>query len=102
MPPRDRSAGRDVHFYDASYPTIELGGLILTNGVTNRNFYSMLDILVAPTLPLLVHEDQSFFFLQGNDGSRLEKNDDPLQPGKYYIVAAGGFLSLFLSPVTKS
>ena len=57
MPPRDRSAGRDVHFYAASYPTIELGGLILTNGVTNRNFYSMLDILVAPTLPLLVHED---------------------------------------------
>ena len=39
----DRSAGRNVHIYDARDPDVVLGGLTLTNGVTNANFYSMVE-----------------------------------------------------------
>ena len=42
--PINRLRGRNVHIYDAKNPTVVLGGLILSNGVTNRNLYSMLDI----------------------------------------------------------
>ncbi|KAF1808661.1 hypothetical protein P152DRAFT_462221 [Eremomyces bilateralis CBS 781.70] len=81
MVPRDRSEGRDVHVYDANDSTTVLGGLVLTNGVTNSNFYSMVDILVLFT---------SCFELQ-HEETKVERNDDPLQPGKYYIIAAGPF-----------
>ncbi|KAF1811697.1 hypothetical protein P152DRAFT_507894 [Eremomyces bilateralis CBS 781.70] len=65
MTPRDRSRGRDVHIYDASDRNTVLGGLILTNSITNANFLSMVEILVL--------------------------NDSKLQPGKYYITAADPF-----------
>ncbi|TGZ78515.1 hypothetical protein EX30DRAFT_350917 [Ascodesmis nigricans] len=41
----NRSAGRNIHLYDANDPDTELGGLILTNGVTNANFYSRVEII---------------------------------------------------------
>lgn len=41
MSAANRSAGREVHIYDANDPATVLGRLILTNGVTNANFYSM-------------------------------------------------------------
>lgn len=78
MPPRNRSLGRDVHIYDAKDPAATLGGLILTNGVTNNNFYSMVEILVIFA---------SSFELRDGDDTKIEKNDDPLRPGKYYIHA---------------
>jgi hypothetical protein len=31
----------------------------------------------------------STFFLRDENGKKVEKDDDPLQPGKYYIVATG-------------
>jgi hypothetical protein len=82
MPPIDRSGGRNVHIYDAKNPTIVLGGLILSNGVTNANFYSMIEILIIFT---------STFFLQDKDGTKIEKDDYPLQPGKFYVIATGEF-----------
>ena len=42
----DRSGGRNVHIYDTKDPDVVLGGLILTNGVTNANFYSMIEIFL--------------------------------------------------------
>ena len=42
----DRSEGRDVHPYNPSVPTKPLGGLILINGITNANFYAMVEIFV--------------------------------------------------------
>ena len=39
------SAERNVHIYDPPDPDTVLGGLILTDGVTNANFYSMIEIL---------------------------------------------------------
>ena len=95
MPPINRSGGRNVHIYDANNPTVELGGLILSNGVTNANFYSMVEILIIFT---------SSFFLQDETGTRIQKNDHPLQPGKYYIVSIGKFLQTnhpFMVKVSK-
>jgi hypothetical protein len=89
MPPVNRSGGRDVHIYDAKYPTIVLGGLILTNGVTNANFYSMVEILIIFT-------STSSFFLQDETSTRIEKDDHPLLPGKYYVVATGEFYLFFM------
>ena len=75
MPP-DRSAGRDVHLYDVRNPTITLGGLVVTNGITNKSLYFILDIL------LICHGP---FVVQDEGGVPIEKDDHPLQPGKYYI-----------------
>lgn len=36
--PHNRSAGRNVCIYSDDDRATELGGLILTSGVTNRNF----------------------------------------------------------------
>jgi len=83
MAPNNRSNGRNVHIYDANDPTTVLGGLILSNGVTNANFYSMVEILILFA---------SDFFLRDEGDTKIERDDHPLQPGKYYIVAAGGFL----------
>lgn len=83
MAPTDRSRGRDVHIYDAKDPTTVLGGLILTNGVTNTNFYSMVEIIVLFTAD---------FELLDEGNTKIDRNDNPLQPGRYYINAAGKFL----------
>ena len=60
-----------------------LGGLFVDKGITNANFYSMVEILVIFS---------GTFFLQDEGDTQIEKDNYPLQPGKYYIVAAGGFL----------
>jgi len=82
MPLRNRSLGRDVHIYNAKDPAATLGGLILTNGITNNNFYSMVEILVLFA---------SSFELRDGDDTKIKKNDDPLRPGKYYIHAPDPF-----------
>ena len=81
MPTTNRSAGRNVHIYDANDPTTVLGGLTLTNGVTNANFYSMVEILFIFT---------STFFLREGD-IVIQRDDHLLQPGNYYIVATSEF-----------
>jgi hypothetical protein len=81
--PIDRSTGRNVHIYHAEDPTVVLGGLLVTNGVTNAIFYAMIEILVTFT---------DHFFLRDEEGTQIEKNNSPLLPGKYYIVSIGGFL----------
>lgn len=73
----DRSLGRNVHLYDAEDRGTVLGGLILTNGVTKSNFYSMVEIL------LLI---QSSFSLEHESSATLERNEEPLPPGNYYVV----------------
>ncbi len=65
----DLSKGRDVHKYNLKDPTTVLGGLILTNSVINSNFYSMVDIIILFT---------TGFNLQGEDGTKMERNDEPL------------------------
>ncbi|KAH8154385.1 uncharacterized protein LAJ45_00912 [Morchella importuna] len=77
----NRSLGRDIHIYAASDPTGPvLGGLILTNGVTNVNLYSMVDIILTIS---------SIYHLQDARRSQLDRDDNPLQPGNYYVVTDG-------------
>ena len=81
MPPLQfRSAVRNVRLYGANDPTTELGGLFVTNGITNANFYSMVEIIII---------FESEFSLCDEGGTVIEKDDHPLQPGKYYISATG-------------
>jgi hypothetical protein len=90
MPPIDRSGGRNVHIYNAKNPTVVLGGLILSNGVTNANLYSMLDMFITCEEPSLVNDNEPFFLRDGN-GNRIEKNDHPLQPGNYFVASISRF-----------
>ncbi|KAF8538808.1 HNH endonuclease-domain-containing protein [Trichophaea hybrida] len=76
----NRSAGRDVHIYSANDSATVLGGLILTNGVTNANFHSMVDIIFIFGLD---------YFLRDEGGTTVQKDGHPLQPGNYYIVTDG-------------
>jgi hypothetical protein len=94
MPAANRSGGRDVHIYDAKNPETVIGGLILTNGITNANLYSMVDILIVTLGPLeLLYELR----LGGEGGIMVERdNINPLQPGNYYICASSTLLSRFI------
>ncbi len=76
----NRSAGRNVHIYDASDPNTALGGLYVNNGVTNANFYSMVEII------FLFSSD---YFLRDEGGNTTIRDDHPLRPDKYYIVTQG-------------
>jgi hypothetical protein len=49
MPPRYRSRGRTVDIHDAKDCDTALGSLILTNGITNTNLYSTVEIYVIFT-----------------------------------------------------
>ena len=80
MPPLSRSIGRNVRLYGPDDPTTELGGLFLTNGITNANFYSMVEIIII---------FESKFSLCDEGGTVIEKDDHQLQPGKYYIGTTG-------------
>lgn len=84
MSANNRSAGRNVHIYDSNNPTEALGGLILTNGVTNVNLYATINIIVII---------QGTYFLRHNGDTVVPEDDSPLLPGKYYIVTTGKFLS---------
>jgi len=83
--PVDRSLGRDVFIYGAKDPDEVLGGLILTNGVTNANFYSMVEILI------IFGGD---FSLLDDSGTKIDRDDNPLQPGNYFIDADGRLLCI--------
>jgi hypothetical protein len=82
MPSLNRSEGRNVYIYDAKDPATVLGGLVLTNGVTNANFYSMVEILFV---------FESTFLLHDEGGITVQRDGHPLQPGNYYILAISGF-----------
>lgn len=78
----NRSLGRDVHIYNANDPTEALGGLTLTNGVTNANFYSMVEIIC------IFNHDYS---IRDDGGTTVQRDNHPLQPGNYYILTDGRF-----------
>ncbi|RPB13394.1 hypothetical protein P167DRAFT_112660 [Morchella conica CCBAS932] len=83
----NRSAGRNVCVFDANDANDpdrkELGGLILTNGVTNANFYSMVEVF-------LFFND--VYFLRREDGTDVQRDEQALRPGNYYIVTEGSFV----------
>jgi len=82
MPAGVRALGRDVFIYDVKDPDKVLGGLVLTNGVTNANFYSMIEIMIIFS---------SGFSLLDGGGTKINRDDRPLQPGNYFIDADEAF-----------
>jgi hypothetical protein len=79
----NRSAGRNVHIYDTNDPDTVLGGLYVNNGVTNANFYSMVETIIFFS---------NDYFLRDEGSNTILRDDHPLQPNKYYIVTQGRFL----------
>jgi hypothetical protein len=80
VPPLDRSAGRNVHIFDARYRDTSIGGLILTNGITNANLHAMIEIFVI---------FKSEYVLRNESDVKIEKDDSTLLPGNYYIASRG-------------
>jgi hypothetical protein len=84
----DRSAGRDVHIYNPDDPTEPLGGLVLANGITNANFYAMVEVFVFFSRPSVLQQEDV------TDGLRdIPRDEQALQPGNYYVIAEGRRLS---------
>lgn len=73
----NRSLGRDVHLYDANDPAVELGGLVLTNGVTNANFYLMVEVICI--------FDRGYS-IRDEGGTTIQRDDHQLQPGNYFVL----------------
>ena len=69
-----------------------LGGLVLNNGVTNANLYSMVEI---------TYTFETDFYLQGEDEVAIQKDQEALQPGNYHIVSDGAFLMTACKAATK-
>jgi hypothetical protein len=87
MPPADRSAWRNVHIFDSKDPLTVLGGLHLTNGITNANFYSMVEILFI---------FETAFLLRDEGDDVVQRDASPHQLGNYYIHANGmSYIVLF-------
>ena len=83
-----RTLARNVFFYDLRDLSILLGGLVLNPGVTNANFYSMIDIVLVIS---------STYFLQNDNSETLQRDSQPLLPGNYFIVADGKFPLYYLN-----
>ncbi len=71
----DRSKGRIVFIYAKSDNNL-LGGLVNINGITNKNFYTMIEIL-------LVFESTYILVLGGDD--EVPRDDAEMKPGNYYV-----------------
>ncbi|KAK3353447.1 hypothetical protein B0T25DRAFT_590984 [Lasiosphaeria hispida] len=77
-----RALARDVFIYDLQDFDTLLGGLVLAAGVTNTNFYTMVNIIINVLPP-------GPFFLQNDNGTTVVRDTQPLLPGRYFIVADG-------------
>lgn len=77
-----RALARDVFIYDLRDLNTLLGGLVLTAGVTDANFYAMVDIIIDILLP-------GPFFLQNENSGTIAQDAQPLLPGRYFVVADG-------------
>ncbi|KAL2177582.1 HNH endonuclease-domain-containing protein [Thermothelomyces heterothallicus CBS 202.75] len=78
-----RSVARNVfiwHLNGDNEDRIPLGGLILTAGVTNTDFRQMLDILLITSSDCVV---------QNEHGDEILRDDQPLLPGDYAVIADG-------------
>ena len=81
---KDRSLGRNVHIYGAKDTGTVIGGLVATDGMTNSNFYSMLEITYV------LNKD---YKLRYERGTIVKRDDNPLQPGKYFISTADSLMT---------
>ncbi|KAK3358077.1 hypothetical protein B0T25DRAFT_605509 [Lasiosphaeria hispida] len=68
---------RDIFIYDLQDSDTLLGGLVLTAGVTNANFYAMVDIITDVSPP------PGHFILQDDNGETVAQDTQPLLPRRY-------------------
>ncbi|PUU83146.1 hypothetical protein B9Z19DRAFT_1039877 [Tuber borchii] len=80
IPPADRSTIRDAFLYASDDPNSLLGGLFTSPRISNDIFYSMVEIICVIT---------DTFEIRDNNGQLIERDDDQLQPGSYYIATNG-------------
>ena len=71
----DRSAGRTLFIYRATGDNEQLGGLANTQGITNKNFHDMLEIILVFSSPYTLTLADDI----------VPKDDAQLQPGNYYV-----------------
>jgi len=75
---------RNVHFYDSNDPSVVLGGLVLNQGVTNKNFYAMLEVLIVPSensgCIITLDDGQPFFSLKDTAGNVIPRDDSHIEP----------------------
>ena len=77
MASRDRSRGRNTFVYDGQDRDVLLGGFRLNPGVTKADLHVMIDIFLI--------FQQSFSIIDENN-IVIEKNDELLSPGSYYVL----------------
>jgi hypothetical protein len=92
MAPPNRSLDRNIHFSDERNPDAILGGLIQNGSVTEKNFLSMLNMILVTTSPIRVYAKAT--------GILVLQTDVPLQLGNY-IVSCDGKSTSVLSWVSE-
>ena len=95
----NRLIRRNVHIYDYEKPTEVLGGFCVVQEIRHITFYSMLDVFVTPTDTTSL-DNGVYYYIQTSSGIKIERDDQLLQPGDYYVVAAGELATE--SPCLKS
>jgi len=77
--PVAHSAVRDTFFYASDHCDTLLGGLY-SPGMTNNNFHSIVQMVCVIS---------DTFELRDDNGLRVERDDEQLRPGNYYIATNG-------------
>src|SRR5690606_15023702 len=68
----------DVFFSDIRDRSTILGGLVLENGVTNANFYAMVEIVLILS---------ASYTIQNEGSETIPRDTQPLLPGLYFVVS---------------
>ena len=87
----NRLIRRNVHIYHYDKPTDVLGGFCVVQDIRHISFYSMLDVFITPTDTTSL-DNGGYYYMQTSSGVKIERDAQLLQPGDYYIVAAGELL----------
>ena len=87
----NRLIRRNVHIYHYDKPTDVLGGFCVVQDIRHISFYSMLDVFITPTDTTSL-DNGGYYYMQTSSGVKIERDDQLLQPGDYYIVATGELL----------
>jgi len=75
-----REFARNIHIDSSNNHDIIFGGLVCTEGMTNSNFYSMVEMMF---------EFDSPFGLVNQGGETIPRDDQCLEPGNYAISING-------------
>lgn len=71
-----RASDRTVFIYNGQGNNEQLGGLVSNEGITNNNFFGMLEILLI---------FRSSYTLRLESGGMVPHDDAQLLDGKYYV-----------------